>query len=51
VEQGASRVETYTYIRLAGRWVYAYRAIDEDGQVIDCLPERHARYGGSDGLL
>ncbi len=24
-----------TYIRLAGRWVYAYRAIDEYGQVID----------------
>jgi len=24
-----------TYIRLAGRWVYAYRAIDEHGQVID----------------
>ncbi len=23
------------YIRLAGRWVYAYRAIDEHGQVID----------------
>jgi len=24
-----------TYICLAGRWVYAYRAIDEQGQVID----------------
>ena len=24
-----------TYIRLAGRWVYAYRASDEHGQVID----------------
>jgi transposase, IS6 family len=24
-----------TYVRLAGRWVYAYRAIDEHGQVID----------------
>jgi len=24
-----------TYIRLAGHWVYAYRAIDEHGQVID----------------
>jgi len=24
-----------TYIRMAGRWVYAYRAIDEHGQVID----------------
>ncbi len=24
-----------TYIRVVGRWVYAYRAIDEHGQVID----------------
>ena len=24
-----------TYIRMAGRWVYAYRAIDEHSQVID----------------
>ncbi len=23
------------YIRIAGRWCYAFRAIDEDGQVID----------------
>ena len=24
-----------TYCRLKGRWVYCYRAIDEDGQVVD----------------
>jgi transposase-like protein len=24
-----------TYVRVAGRWCYAFRAIDEDGQVID----------------
>ncbi len=31
-----------TYIRVAGRWVYAYRAIDEHGQVIDVyLSETH----------
>ena len=24
-----------TYVRLQGRWTYVYRAIDEDGQVID----------------
>jgi transposase-like protein len=24
-----------TYLRLGGRWVYAYRAIDEAGQVVD----------------
>ena len=24
-----------TYVRLQGRWMYVYRAIDEDGQVVD----------------
>ncbi len=26
-----------TYVKTAGRWVYLYRAIDQDGQVIDVL--------------
>ena len=26
-----------TYVEIAGRWVYLYRAIDQDGQVIDVL--------------
>ena len=26
-----------TYVRVAGRWVYLYRAIDQFGQVIDVL--------------
>jgi DDE domain len=26
-----------TYVKVAGRWVYLYRAIDQDGQVIDVL--------------
>ena len=26
-----------TYLKLAGRWVYVYRAIDQHGQVIDVL--------------
>ena len=26
-----------TYLKLAGRWVYLYRAIDQNGQVIDVL--------------
>ena len=25
------------YVKVAGRWVYLYRAIDQDGQVIDVL--------------
>jgi transposase-like protein len=26
-----------TYVKIAGRWVYLYRAIDQFGQVIDVL--------------
>ncbi|MDQ3765538.1 MAG: IS6 family transposase [Actinomycetota bacterium] len=26
-----------TYVKVAGRWVYLYRAIDQDGQVIDVM--------------
>jgi transposase-like protein len=26
-----------TYVKVAGRWVYLYRAIDQFGQVIDVL--------------
>ena len=31
-----------TYLKVAGRWVYLYRAIDQHGQVIDVLasPQR-----------
>ena len=33
-----------TYIRIAGQWVYAYRALDEHGHVIDVyLSERRDR--------
>ena len=32
---GARWAVDETYIRLAGRWIYAYRVIDEHGQVID----------------
>jgi transposase-like protein len=30
-----------TYVRVAGRWRYAYRAIDQSGQVIDVLVSTH----------
>lgn len=26
-----------TYVKVAGQWVYLYRAIDQDGQVLDVL--------------
>jgi transposase-like protein len=30
-----------TYVRVHGRWAYLYRAVDEDGQVIDVLLREH----------
>src|SRR5919202_635529 len=30
-----------TYIRLRGRWTYSYRAIDEEGQIVDVLLREH----------
>ena len=30
-----------TYVRVAGRWAYLYRAVDEDGQVVDVLLREH----------
>src|SRR5687767_8730562 len=30
-----------TYLRVRGRWAYLYRAIDEDGQVVDVLLREH----------
>jgi transposase, IS6 family len=34
-----------TYVKVAGRWRYVYRAIDQFGQVIDVLvsPQRDAK--------
>jgi transposase-like protein len=26
-----------TYVKVAGRWIYLYRAVDQDGQVLDVL--------------
>lgn len=28
---------TETYVKVAGRWIYLYRAVDQFGQVIDVL--------------
>jgi transposase, IS6 family len=34
-----------TYVKVAGRWIYLYRAVDQHGQVIDVLvsPRRNAQ--------
>ena len=32
-----------TYVKVAGRWIYLYRAIDQFGQVIEILELRSAR--------
>jgi transposase, IS6 family len=47
---GSWRVDE-TYIRVKGKWVYLYRAVDAAGQTIDFLlsPERDAAADGSSG--
>jgi transposase-like protein len=30
-----------TYVKVAGRWGYVYRAIDEQGQVVEVLFQEH----------
>jgi transposase, IS6 family len=39
-----------TYVKVAGRWRYAYRAIDQFGQVIDVfVSARRARHRHDEG--
>ncbi|SQD93579.1 Integrase catalytic region (fragment) [Parafrankia sp. Ea1.12] len=30
-----------TYVKVSGRWIYLYRAVDQHGQVIDVLASAH----------
>ena len=30
-----------TYVRVHGRWCYLYRAIDRDGNLVDCRLSEH----------
>ena len=30
-----------TYVKVAGKWAYLYRAVDETGQVVDVLLREH----------
>ena len=42
--RGRSGVSWYldeTYVRVAGRWCYLYRAIDRDGQLVDSMLSEH----------
>jgi IS6 family transposase len=38
-----------TYVKVAGRWTYLYRAVDQFGQVFDVLLVREARPGSNAG--
>ncbi len=40
-----------TYVKVAGRWVYLYRAIDQFGQVIDVLVSQKRDLAGTTGSL
>ena len=39
-----------TYVNVKGTWCYLYRAIDRDGNLVDSMPSREARYGGGQAL-
>jgi transposase, IS6 family len=40
-----------TYVKIAGRWVYLYRAIDQFGQLIDVLVAEKPGHGGHPPIL
>jgi hypothetical protein len=40
-----------TYVKVAGRWRYVYRAIDQSGQVIDVFVSPTAGHGGGPPVL
>lgn len=44
VKEARSWYVDETYVK--GKWCYLYRAIDRDGNLIDSMPSRKARYGG-----
>jgi transposase-like protein len=33
-----------TYVNVKGKWCYLYRAIDRDGNLVDSMRSREARY-------
>ena len=40
-----------TYVRLQGRWTYVYRAIDQDGQVVDAYFSERRNTAAAEGFL
>jgi len=45
-QAGRSWYVDETYVNVKGKWCYLYRAIDRDGNLVDSMPSREARYGG-----
>ena len=48
---GARWFADETYVKVAGRWAYLYRAIDQHGQVIDVLLSDRRDPGGRPAVL
>jgi transposase, IS6 family len=40
-----------TYVKVAGRWIYLYRAVDQHGQVIDVFLSQHRDSAAARALL
>ncbi len=50
-QAGLSWYVDETYVNVKGKWCYLYRAIDRDGNLVDSMRSREARYGGSQALF
>jgi len=50
-QAGKSWYVDETYMKVHGKWCYLYRAIDQDGNLVDSMLSREAEYGGSQALF
>ena len=50
-QAGKSWYVDETYLKVHGKWCYLYRAIDQDGNLVDSMSEREAEYGDSSAIF
>jgi putative transposase len=50
-QAGQSWYVDETYVTVKGKWCYLYRAIDRDGNLVDSMRSREARYEGGQALF
>src|SRR5258708_722907 len=50
-QAGKSWYVDETSIKVKGKWAYLYRAIDQEGNLVDSLRERKAKHGGCEAFF